>query len=800
MIPRIHVLATAALAVFSPFATAAPRGAAEPVPDFTKGDPKGESHDWNLGATGARGWMYGKAGHTADSRQILITGVAPGSPAADTLRPGDVILGVGGKQFDDDARIAFAKAVTAAEAEGGKLELLRWREGKSESVTIPLAVLGPYSDTAPYDSEKSKLIFDKGCEVIASRGLKGVSIPNSINALALLAANDPKHQPLLQDYAKQVADYHAEGFASWFYGHALQFLAEYVVTTGDTSVMKGVERIAREIAEGQSAVGTWGHRFARPSGNCNGYGCMNLPGLGLMVAMVSAREAGVKDPVVDEAIAKGAAYLRWYVDKGAIPYGDHLPWPGHEDNGKCSAAAVLFDLLGDREAATYFAAMSAAAYAERERGHTGNFYNMLWAMPGVSRCGPVASGAYWKEQGWYYDLARSWDGSFGYQGSPVGEEEHNKYTRWDSTGAYLLTYALPLKSLLVTGKKPSVVPPFSAADTADVIVAGRDYFSSGKGRGGYQDRSTEELLNGLTSWSPAVRKRSAKALGKQGSEELVPTLLKMIDSDDHHARYGACEALGELGPKADAAGARLRELLKDSDPWMQSLACGAIPNLGPEQRKASVPDLLAMTARVNPADPRRMAHRAACAALFAPYPGAGGPRSLLAESIEGIDRDLLYPAIESALQNDDPVARGSVAKLYGKLSDEDLVRLLPSILKAVDLAPSNEMFGDGVRISGLDLLSRLHIREAIPLCVTLVEPDRWGAGKRLKPAMKFLARYGDAAKDQLPELKKMRAEFVASTRRREDTDEVRAIDAAIAEIESAGDAPTLISIRDFRGR
>ena len=110
--------------------------------------------------------------------------------------------------------------------------------------------------------------------------------------------------------------------------------------------------------------------------------------------MVLAREAGVKDPDLDRAIDKSAKFLRWYVNKGAIPYGDHQPWPGHEDNGKCSSAAVLFDLLGDREAAAFFARMATAAYDERERGHTGNFFNMLWALPGVSRCGPLATGAY----------------------------------------------------------------------------------------------------------------------------------------------------------------------------------------------------------------------------------------------------------------------------------------------------------------------------------------------------------------------------------------------------------------------
>ena len=63
------------------------------------------------------------------------------------------------------------------------------------------------------------------------------------------------------------------------------------------------ERVFQGIAEGSSAVGTWGHKFALPNGNLNGYGCMNQPGLSLCIGMVLAREAGVRDPALDRAIA-----------------------------------------------------------------------------------------------------------------------------------------------------------------------------------------------------------------------------------------------------------------------------------------------------------------------------------------------------------------------------------------------------------------------------------------------------------------------------------------------------------------
>ena len=760
-------------------------------PDFTQGGQKDEYHDWNLGPTGARGWIFASKGQSNDARQILVTEVAANSPASSVLARGDVILGVGGKKFDGDARVQFAQAITAAEEEknGGLLRVIRWRSGSTATVDMKLKVLGSYSETAPFNCPKSKRVFEQGCESIAKKGLKGVSIPNDMNALALLASGNPAYRKPLADYARAVADYHSDSMATWHYGYANMFLAEYYMATNDRAVFEGLKRIALEAAHGQSAVGTWGHKFAMPNGNLNGYGCMNEPGLSLMISMVLARQAGVKDPVLDQAIARGAGFLRWFVNKGAVPYGDHQPWPGHEDNGKCSSAAVLFDLLGDREAAQYFAMMSAAGYSERERGHTGNYFNMVWALPGVIRCGPVAAGAYWKEQSWYYDLARDRDGAIIYPGSPAGEEEHGKYTHWDCTGSYLLALSAPLKSLCLTGKKPFSFPPLTLEQTREVIAAGRDYFTS---KDGYVNRTPEQLLAGLSSWSPAVRKRSAKGLGNaQGN--FVPALLKLLGGTDRYSRYGACEALGCLGSRADAAAPQLRALLKDPDPWMQSLACFAIPNLGAAASNGSVNDLLHMTAAHNPNDPRQTAQRAAAVALFAHFPGARDQKSILTGSLDGVDRALLYPAIKTLLENPESVARGSVAHIYPKLNNRDVAVLLPDIIKAVEkMAPSNEMFADGIRLAGLDLLSRLHIREGLPLCLAVVEPDRWASAKRLPGCMEYLARYGSAAKECLPQLRTMRGAFKDNAAVQHEL-----IDKTMTAIQGNQTTPKLVSMNEF---
>ena len=777
--------------------------AAPAIPDFTQGGKTDGSHDWTLGPTGARGWIYAWK-HTADARQILITQVAKGSPADGILEVDDVILGVGTKEFNGDARIQMAQAITQAEQEEaeGILPLIRWRAGTTEQITIKIPVMGTYSAITPYDCQKSAKIFEQGCESIAKKGLDNVSIPNSINALALLASDNPEYQTLLSNYAKMVADYSVGPFATWHYGYAIMFLAEYVLATGDHSVMPGLKRLALESARGQSLVGTWGHRFALPDGRVGGYGCMNSPGIPLTISMVLAREAGVKDPDLDLAISRAAGFLRWYVNKGAIPYGDHHPWPGHEDNGKCSMAAVLFDLLGDREAATFFAKMSVAAYDERERGHTGNFFNILWAMPAVARCGQHATGVYWREQSWYYDLARGWDGSFRYQGSPVGEEEHKKYTHWDNTGTYLLAYALPLKNLYITGKKPSIVPTLSASEVHETIESGRDYFSTRSGLSGrdmdryrYEHRNIEALLAGLSSWSPAVRKRSAQELGRRDGD-FMPILLDLLASPDLNSRYGAVEALGNLGPKNDviARVSVLTETLRAKDLWLRILAADALSTMG-EPAKIAIPAMLERFAKWDPRnDPRGMENRYLSFALFNRRDG------LIGRSLEGVDRELLVQAVRIGLQNEDGRARGSFTSVYQNLTFDEIKPLLPAIHQAiVEKAPSGIMFASEIRMSGLELFAKHRVNEGIELLVDYAPNQKaHGSEKRIVNVMEMLKSYGAHAKRVIPQLEAAAIHFdkgELNYPRPLSQGKAKLIRETIQEIEAFTDKPELISIK-----
>lgn len=780
-----------------------------PVPDFTRGGKPDSTHDWTLGPTGARGWIWGWHGQTTNARQILITEVAAGSPAQGVLQQGDVILGIDGKLFDDDARIRFARAITAAEEEKGQglLRLVRWRAGVSQNVALKLAVLGSYSATAPYECAKSKRIFEQGCTAIAKRGFRDVrgeiriEIANALRALALLASGRAEFRPLLAEYAQAVSicTPNQGGHKSWDYGYETLFLAEYVLATKDTSVMPGLTRLATDIARGASGVGTWGHTFARPGdGNLEGYGCMNQPGITLTLAMVVAREAGVNDPDLNRVIAKASGFLRWYVNKGAIPYGDHEPWPWHDDNGKCSSAAVLFDALGDREAATFFARMGTAAYAERESGHTGNFFNMLWALPGVARCGPLATGAYLKETDWCYDLARGWDGQFLYQGVPANWGGHN-YAHWDCSGAYLLAYALPLKLTILTGRKPSVVPALSREAVAETIAAGRD-FTFWTEQTCYDKRSTESLFAGLSNWSPAVRKRSAQALGRRKGD-FVPRLLTLLGATDRDTRYGACEALAGLGPKADPAARQVRALLANPDPWLRILAAEALVRMGPKEQAASVPELLRAASLNDPADRRKRVEGALAEALFTPGPGKREPKAILTGSLAGVERPLLYAAIKAILKNEDGRIRGLVAPAYKLLTPQDVAELLPDILAAIRTpAPSGEMFAYGIRFAGLDLLAKLRIREGMALTVDIMNEFRWG--RKMDRCISALTPYGGAAREFLPRLREVRQTLVSKDKNWEKKNdeghkEILALDKLIAAIEADRRPPTLQTAQEF---
>ncbi|OGV59887.1 MAG: hypothetical protein A2283_08020 [Lentisphaerae bacterium RIFOXYA12_FULL_48_11] len=269
---------------------------------------------------------------------------------------------------------------------------------------------------------------------------------------------------------------------------------------------------------------------------------------------------------------------------------------------------------------------------------------------------------------------------------------------------------------------------------------------------------------------------------------------------NREARYGACEALGWLGPKADAASGQVRALLSDKDPWMRELAANALARMGDATRKASVPDLLRALLLKDPADPRCCVQGALTEALFKPAPGKREPKSILSDSLEGVDRALLIAAIRDILKSEDGRIRRGVSDLYGKLTASEIAVLLPDIVAAIQKpAPSGEMFAYDIRYAGLDLLARLRIREGMLMCVDIMDEFRWG--RKLNRCVEPLSRYGGAAREIVPRLRMTRQMLVAKNKNWEKNEDQRkdiySIDKLIAQVEADKNPPQLQGMADF---
>ena len=779
--------------------SAAPRGKTAKCPDFTKGDqiPGGYSHDWTLGPTGMRGWIYSNKLETREARQILITEVESGSPADGIVSTGDVILGIGNQVFKSDPRVAFGKAITQAETEAGqgKLNLLRWRDGKTTTLTIPIKVLGSYSKTAPFDCPKSAKILQLGWQALATKLKKhptsGNTITRALNASALLASGDKQYYPLLKQQARSLSQYNqSTGVRTWQYAYANIFLAEYTIATGDKTYFKsGLERITQKIIDGQSAVGSWGHSFIDPqTKRLLGYGMMNAPGVPLTYSLVLAKQAGVDQPGLDEAITKSNDLIRFYVGKGAIPYGDHEPWiQTHDDNGKGGMAAVLFDQQGDRKAAEYFSRMSVASHgSERDMGHTGPFFNVLWALPSVARSGPHASGAWMQEFGWHFDLARRWDGTFTHQGAP--DQRPDKYSRWDSTGGYLLGYAQSTRNTYLTGRKESVVTQLDPTAAKELIADGYGWSNSDR-HSYYDSLSVDQLINRLSSWSPTVRERSAMALAR-GKHDVTSRLIGLLESSDLYSRYGACQAVKQLKKQAADAVPALSRAFQSDDLWLRILAAESLAAIG-YPAKSSVPELLKRMTQVDiENDPRSMEQRYLSRALFNTRSG------LIAKSLDGVDRDLLLDAVKAGLLNQDGRARGSFSSVYKNLSFEEIEPILPAIEQAIiEPAPSGIMFASEIRVSGLELFAKHRIAEGLPLCFDVLQINKWGKKTRIKRCLNALEIYGAGAKPVLPQLKQVEKDLAAHSEAKMLEPLLQQTRKLIAKLEATNQTVELRSIR-----
>jgi hypothetical protein len=826
------ILAALAMGLTSPLFSQVPDLTAAGAIAALKTDPKSTpvyGQTYNLGATGLRGWIYNweASNHeraqgrtTQASRQILVTHVGAASPADKVVKVDDVILGVDGRPFSDDARKSIARAIQEAEtkARDGVLKLTVWRAGQTQDLSLKLAVMGTYSDTAPYNCDKSKLILENAIKVLE----KEVMEPNwagSIQGLALLATGKAEYLPKLREFAhglakenvdpdtKPTKTYDAVWGDTWNMGYKTVFLCEYYMVTRDKEILPTIKNNGLSLARGQSAYGTFGHGYAsltkdrKFNGSVPPYGPVNMAGLPANLAIVLARKCGVKHPEIDQAVVRAAGFFGYFRGKGGIPYGEHAPvFTYHENNGMTSITAVLFAAMGDKPKDTeFFARMATAAYPNREFGHTGQGFAYLWSALGAAVGGPETAAEFFRKSSWHYDLVRRSDGSFTYDGDEqygAGQTDDNTYFGNSSynglspAASYVLTYSLPLKKLVITGRDANPKGWLSKQEAAVTVAAG--HFDLDR-----RSMSPAELITAFGIWSPIVRGWAAQELAtRPESKTMVPELIKLAESGDPHQIQAACEALGLINT-AEALTVLVKQLAHP-DRWVRYKAAEAVKNMGETAKPAIESIVKALVATAEPSwpirweDPVQCAHGVLASAVFS------GP---LRDELNKVDPKLRYQAIRSVSTNPDGWARAQLEHCFqNQLTEEDVIALAPDILAAVESpSPADTMFNPTIRMAGLTALTKYHFKEGIAAAVGLAKTQGGhGSESRTGEIMKMITGYGSAAKPQIPALRELIASLNAEVENREfpgDLNKLRvgAVEDAIKSIEGAKDHPPLRS-------
>ncbi len=803
---RMLFLAVGILAAGSAFAAA---------PDLTApGVIAGidRSATYNLGPTGLRGWIYVTTGSeihgsngtmTGESRQILVT--VASTPASAVLAVDDVILGAMAAStgdvpdFTSDARKAFGAAITEAEKTGGgTLRVKRWRAETITDVNIPITIMGDYTATAPYSCPKSSLILANAsnklvAQLIADANFLTNDWKGAISGLALLAgvqSGDPDFttvQTRLQTYARAraTAGPQAVGLPIWDWAYSGLFLTEYYLATSDASVLPGINSYTIKLAQSQSINGTFGHNASvvRSDGSGRrmgiGYGPVNAVSIVANMAIVMGKKALVKgaqsiNPEIDGAIQRGSDFYAFYVNKGPIPYGEHGPdISGHSSNGKDPMCAVLFGVQSNRAAETeYFSRMSIAGYNGREYGHTGQGFSYLWGALGANMGGTLAVAEHLKPVRWHLDLSRRTDGSFAYDGAEqygAGSTSDGTYlgasgySSLNTTASYILTYALPLQRLYITGKRDipaNPVPLVLDTPTVAHAIAAANFKIDCPG---FSDAT---LITSLSDYDPVVRNYAAIELGKR-SATIAPadftTLRAMVTGPSANGRMGACQALGLL-QDATALPTIVQRLEKttETDLWVRAKAASAIRGYTPATAStyrdtmltafvanATDPDNIAWS------DPIQMSNSFLSFALFGN--SIYGGNNIAAYTVSA-PKNLLYPAVQVGLKQPDSMPRsGATTFCFDRLPLADVQALIPDFFKVVEIeCLADRMWASDSRSKGIGTFSKYKISEGIPYALAMLDiPAGFEHGSLATrcAGLDALASYGDAARWILPKLR-----------------------------------------------
>jgi HEAT repeat protein len=442
--------------------------------------------------------------------------------------------------------------------------------------------------------------------------------------------------------------------------------------------------------------------------------------------------------------------------------------------------------------------MVTASYRNREYGHTGQGFSYLWGAPGAHVGGGEALATFFRHASWHFDLMRRCDGSFTYDGGEqYGPGRTDDDTYFGPSSYYglspdacaILTYALPLKTLVITGRDAAPAHALSADDVAAAEASGRLDLDR-------KAMSDDELIDRLGDWSPVARGWAAEELGRRPSRDsVVKTLINLAEGPDLHRAQGAAEALGHA--RSAAALPVLVRLLTAEDRWLRIKAAQALRQMG-DLAKPVVPAMLRVIAETSVPtlpvrwdDPIQLAQGELAATVF---------QGSLQNVAHDADSALLHAAIRAVAQNPDGMARATLTRTIGEaLSLDDIRALGPDLLEAIATpSPADTMFANEIRMASLKALARHRFREGIDAGLEFARTQSaHGSEHRTGEILALLLSYGRAAQPTLPALRALVGQFQAEdfpdwAKRQK----IESLEKAIAILEAETDEPALRSFSE----
>lgn len=459
--------------------------------------PDAEVPGWfyNLGITGLRAQLVAEA-----PKALLVKYVFPKSSAVGHVQVGDLVIGAGGRIFEQEHRNGYGEEAFGAagpisefahaleqcqSADREGVLPLTLRRGK-ETVEVRLDVgtrYGAFAPNFPDQCRKSERILTELLDYLVSHqqedGSFGDPVQNTFTPLALLASGEAKYMPAVERNVRHHRSViHGEefGLVNWYRMSAAIVLSEYHLATRDEQVLPDLQKVHDLLAKSQyldmaqidpkakeshpdsypkgpkDSHGGWGH-----NPGFEGYGPIAmLTGQGALAYSLMHRcgiEIDREKHDAAYAFLKRGTGKNGYVWYGDTQGGGPANWA---DMGRTGAAGIAnflcpYDEVGYRE--------QALAHAQVIGKHPQSFPDThgspTMGMAYTALAAHVDAASFRKlmdANRWWFTMAQCNDGSFYYQpnrdNAGYGSDSR---TSASSVTAFILS--IPKRNLVMTGKE-----------------------------------------------------------------------------------------------------------------------------------------------------------------------------------------------------------------------------------------------------------------------------------------------------------------------------------------------------------